>query len=49
MSDFFGESDDARNANIEIFRKAQNGLDAWGRPFPMEDDDDDWDDWDEDD
>ena len=45
---FFGESDDARERNIEIYRYSQMGLDANGRPFEDYDDydDDDDDDYD---
>jgi len=41
MSDFWPEDDDAREAAIEEYENAQNGLDAYGEPFET-------DDWDED-
>ena len=41
---FFGESDDARERNIEIYENSQMGLDANGYPFEMDDDyDEDYD------
>ncbi|GHT90890.1 hypothetical protein FACS1894140_0350 [Spirochaetia bacterium] len=41
MSDFWGESDDAREENIDIYENAQNGLDADGNEFEWDEDEED--------
>jgi len=47
---FWGESDDVREENIDIYRNSQDGLDRDGNPFFMPDeDDDDYFDFDEED